>query len=49
MWLWTLNAPSAIGNAEEGEEEDGDEDEAADTKKPKLAGFKGRVAAVSRR
>jgi adenine-specific DNA methylase len=40
MWLWTLNAPSAIGNAEEGEEEDGDEDEAADTKKPKLAGFK---------
>jgi adenine-specific DNA methylase len=40
MWLWTLNAPSAIGNAEEGEEEDGDEDEAADTKKPKLAGFR---------
>jgi putative DNA methylase len=39
MWLWTLNAPTANSNTENGEEEDTDEEEAA-TKKPKPAGFK---------
>jgi adenine-specific DNA methylase len=38
MWLWTMNAPTANGTAEDSEAEDANEEDPA--KKSKLAGFK---------
>ncbi len=39
MWLWTLNAPAANDSMEGGDEE-GEENEEQETKKPKAGGFK---------
>lgn len=39
MWLWTLNAPTVTGKADDEEEEDAD-DEEQEAKKPKAGGFR---------
>lgn len=39
IWLWTLNAPSVNGKAEDNGEDDAD-DEEQETKKPKAGGFR---------